>query len=181
MEEVERRIEGTTSSTVRYQVSQYTSEMIPNNQKPLVNWNLCRLNHFCTGFGKEVEDAVFDAKRWDCRNRAELIESSTPCYDAQVVGPYLVSISFRQTVLISESQDLITVPQHLWGRGCTPCSRSSLSSWRSFQVIFKMNLVDVENAIFSHVIPRWEMWALISSATQAKGFWFSKWCRIKVL
>ena len=26
-------------------------------------------------------------KRWDRRNRADLIESATPCHDAQVVGP----------------------------------------------------------------------------------------------
>ena len=30
----------------------------------------------------------FSAKRWDRRNRADLIESTTPCYDAQVVGSY---------------------------------------------------------------------------------------------
>ena len=34
----------------------------------------------------EGEVAVFSAKRWDCRNRADLIESTTPYHDAQVVG-----------------------------------------------------------------------------------------------
>ena len=28
----------------------------------------------------------FSAKRWDHRNRADLIESATPCHDAQVGG-----------------------------------------------------------------------------------------------
>ena len=47
-----------------------------------------------TGYGDtnwfrvEGEVAVFSAKRWDHRNRADLIESATPCHDAQVVGSY---------------------------------------------------------------------------------------------
>ena len=36
----------------------------------------------------EGEVAFFSAKRWDRRNRADLIESATPCHGAQVVGPY---------------------------------------------------------------------------------------------
>ena len=31
------------------------------------------------------EVAFFSAKRWDPRNRADLIDSATPCHDAQVV------------------------------------------------------------------------------------------------
>ena len=34
----------------------------------------------------EGEVAFFSAKRWDRRNRADLIESATPCHDAQVMG-----------------------------------------------------------------------------------------------
>ena len=30
---------------------------------------------------------VFSAKRWDSRNREDLIESVIPCHDAEVVGP----------------------------------------------------------------------------------------------
>ena len=36
----------------------------------------------------EDEVAVFSTERWDRRNRADLIESATPCHDAQVVGSY---------------------------------------------------------------------------------------------
>ena len=35
------------------------------------------------------EVAVFSAKRWDRRNRADLIESATPCHDARVVRFHL--------------------------------------------------------------------------------------------
>ena len=31
---------------------------------------------------------ICQAKHWDCRNRADLIESATPCHDAQVVELY---------------------------------------------------------------------------------------------
>ena len=34
----------------------------------------------------EGEVAFFSAKRWDRINKADLIESATPCHDAQVVG-----------------------------------------------------------------------------------------------
>ena len=38
----------------------------------------------------EVEGAVadFSVKRWDRSNKADLIESATPCHDAQVAGSY---------------------------------------------------------------------------------------------
>ena len=36
----------------------------------------------------EGEVALFIPKRWDRRNRADLIESATPCHDAPVAGPY---------------------------------------------------------------------------------------------
>ena len=61
----------------------------------------------------EDEVAVFSAKRWDCRNREGLIESATPCNDAQVMGSYQGSNPFHLTVLTSRSEDYTTVPQHL--------------------------------------------------------------------
>ena len=47
---------------------------------------------------------VFSAKHWYRRNRADLIESATPCHDAQLVGSYWVSNPFRLTVLASKSE-----------------------------------------------------------------------------
>ena len=61
------------------------------------------------------EVASFCAKRWDRRNRVYLIESATPCHDAQVAGPYRDSNPLRLTVLAAMSEDYTTVPQHL---GC---------------------------------------------------------------
>ena len=61
----------------------------------------------------EGEVAFFSAKRWDRRNRADLIESATPCHDALVVGPYRDSNPLRLTVLAAMSGDYTTAPQHL--------------------------------------------------------------------
>ena len=61
----------------------------------------------------EGEVAFFSAKRWDRRNRVDLIESATPCHDAQVVGSYRVSSPLRLTVLAAMSEDYTTPPQHL--------------------------------------------------------------------
>ena len=61
----------------------------------------------------EGEVAFFSAKRWDRRNRADLIESATPCHDAQVVGPYRDSNPLRLTILAAVSEDYTTAPQHL--------------------------------------------------------------------
>ena len=61
----------------------------------------------------EGEVAFFSAKRWDRRNRADLIESATPCYDAQVVGLYRDSNPLRLTILAAMSEDYTTAPQHL--------------------------------------------------------------------
>ena len=61
----------------------------------------------------EGEVAFFSAKRWDRRNRVDLIESATPCHDAQVVGPYRDSNPLRLTVLAAMSEDYTTAPQHL--------------------------------------------------------------------
>ena len=61
----------------------------------------------------EGEVAFFSAKRWDRKSRTELIESATPCHDAQVVGPYRNSNPFRLTVLAALSEDYTTAPQHL--------------------------------------------------------------------
>ena len=61
----------------------------------------------------EGEVAFFSAKRWDRRNRADLIESATPCHDAQVVGPYWDSNPLRLTILAAMSEDYTTAPQYL--------------------------------------------------------------------
>ena len=46
-------------------------------------------------------------------------ESATPCHDAQVVGPYLVSSPIRVTNLAAKSEDHTTAPRHLhvWNEG----------------------------------------------------------------
>ena len=61
----------------------------------------------------EGEVAFFSAKRWDRRNRADLIESATPCHDAQVVGLYRDLNPLRLTILAAMSEDYTTAPQHL--------------------------------------------------------------------
>ena len=71
------------------------------------------MNFHCSVGEGEGEVAVFSAKRWDRRNRADLIESTTPCYDAQVMGSYGGSNPLRLTVLASKSEDYTTVPQNL--------------------------------------------------------------------
>ena len=53
----------------------------------------------------EGEVAFFSAQRWDRRNRADLIESATPCHDAQAVGPYRDSNPLHLTVLAAMSED----------------------------------------------------------------------------
>ena len=60
----------------------------------------------------EGEVAVFSAKRLDRRNRADLIESTTPCHDAQVLGSYWGSSPLQLTVLNSKLADCTTAPQH---------------------------------------------------------------------
>ena len=47
----------------------------------------------------EDEGAYFSTKYWDCRNRADLIETATPCHDAQVVRSCRVSKPLRLTTL----------------------------------------------------------------------------------
>ena len=63
----------------------------------------------------EGEVVFFSAKRWDRRNSADLIESATPCHDAQVVGPYRDSNPLRLTITIvaAMSEDYTTAPQNL--------------------------------------------------------------------
>ena len=63
--------------------------------------------------GFEGEVAFFSAKRWDRRNRADLIESATPCHDTQVAGPYRDSNPLRLTILAAMSEDYTTAPQYL--------------------------------------------------------------------
>ena len=68
----------------------------------------------CNGESEgEGEAAVVGAKPWDRRSSETLIESTTRCHDAQVVGPYRVSNPLRPTVLTGESEDYTTVPQQL--------------------------------------------------------------------
>ena len=71
-----------------------------------IHWELC-------GELGEGEVAFFSAKRWDRRNRADLIESATPCHDAQVAGLYWNSNPLHLTVLAAMSEDYTTAPQHL--------------------------------------------------------------------
>ena len=61
----------------------------------------------------EGEVAFFSAKRWDRRNRADLIESATPCHDSQVVGLYRDSNPLGLTILAAMSEDYTTAPQHV--------------------------------------------------------------------
>ena len=61
----------------------------------------------------EGEVAFFSAKRWDRRNRADLIVSATPCHDAHMVGSYRVSSPLHLTMLAAMSEDYTTAPQLL--------------------------------------------------------------------
>ena len=61
----------------------------------------------------EREVVVFSAKRWNRRNRADLIESASPCDDAQLMGSYRGSSPLHLTTLTSLSEDNTTAPQHL--------------------------------------------------------------------
>ena len=56
-------------------------------------------NHLLVLDEVEGEVSFFNAKHWDRRNRADLIESVTPCHDARVVGPYRDSNPLHLTVL----------------------------------------------------------------------------------
>ena len=61
----------------------------------------------------KVKLRFLSTKRRDGRNRADLIESATPCHDAQVMGSYRGSNPLRSTVLALKSEDYTTAPQHL--------------------------------------------------------------------
>ena len=82
----------------------------------------------------EGEVAFFSAKRWDRRNRADLIESAIPYHDAQVVGSYWVSNPFHQTVLAAMSEDYYMAPQHLqtdaFESNFIVCCREVSTVWR---------------------------------------------------
>ena len=58
-------------------------------------------------------EVALSSKRWNRRNRADLIESATPCHDAQVVRAYRDSNLLRLTVLAAMSEDYTTAPYHL--------------------------------------------------------------------
>ena len=64
----------------------------------------------------EGEVAFFGAKHWDCRNRADLIESVTPCHDSEVVGLYRDSNPLHLTILAVMSEDYTTAPQQGYGK-----------------------------------------------------------------
>ena len=55
----------------------------------------------------EGEVAAFSTKRWDRRSSQALIESSTTCHDAPVVGSYCASNALRLTVLAAKSEDYV--------------------------------------------------------------------------
>ena len=80
------------------------------------------LSFISAGEGEgEGEVVFFSTKHWDRRNRADLIESATPCHDAQVVGLYRDSNPLRLTILAAMSEDYTTAPQHLQCRKGTIC------------------------------------------------------------
>ena len=56
-------------------------------------------------FEGEGDVAVFSAKRWEGRSSEALIESATPCHDAQVAGPFQVSSPLRLTLLTAKLED----------------------------------------------------------------------------
>ena len=56
----------------------------------------------------EGEVAFFSAKRWDRRNRADLIKPATLVMALKWLGPRL-----HLTVLATKSEDYTTGPQHL--------------------------------------------------------------------
>ena len=62
-------------------------------------------------FEGEVE--YFSAKCLDRRNRADLIDSATPCHDAQVVGSHWLLNPLLLTVLTAKSEDYTIAPKHL--------------------------------------------------------------------
>ena len=55
----------------------------------------------------EGEVAFFSAMRWDRRIGADLIESVTPCHDAQKVGSFRVSSPLPLIVLAAKTEDYI--------------------------------------------------------------------------
>ena len=67
---------------------------------------------FFNGEGKG-EFAFFSAERLDRRNRADLLESATSCYDAQMLRSYRVWTPFHLTVLAAKSENYTTAPQNL--------------------------------------------------------------------
>ena len=84
--------------------------IISKNIETSLQCNVAEGRNYLEGEG---EVAFFSAKRWDRRNRADLIESATPCHDAKVVGPYRDSNPLRLIVLAAMPEDYTTAPQHL--------------------------------------------------------------------
>ena len=61
----------------------------------------------------KVKLRFFSAKRWDRKNRVDLIKSATHCYDTPVEGPYRLLNPLRKTVLAAKLKDCTTAAQHL--------------------------------------------------------------------
>ena len=108
----------------------------------------------------EGEVAFFSAKRWDRRNRADLIESATPCHDAQVVGPYRNSNPLRLTVLAAMSEagsaegQRITPRRHnTFKGGCIPSKnnfrrkKNNKLRWPPSDINFKLLTLGVLSLI----------------------------------
>ena len=59
-------------------------------------------------YGEGGEIVVFSAKRCDCRDKADFIESAITCHGAPVVRSYLVLNQLHLTVLPAKLADYIT-------------------------------------------------------------------------
>ena len=86
-----------------FQCAHLEQKLLIRNGQTRMYIDVALFRLFCEGEGEgEGEDAVFSAKLWDRRNRAELIESATPCHDGQVVGSYRGMSPLHLTVLTSK-------------------------------------------------------------------------------
>ena len=94
------------NSTDRPPVDTKTAHFLPANFE---NSRILKRNSNRHSEGED-EVAFFSAKRWDRRNRADLIEFAIPCHDAHVLGSYWVSKPLRLTFLAAKSEDYTTAP-----------------------------------------------------------------------
>ena len=90
-----------------YTVNPFSQQLTGPNRVPVFKGKNYTIIMLCSTKGSHLDPvcegeskfAVFSAKRWNLRNMEDLIESVTPCYDAQVVGLYLGSNPGHLTVL----------------------------------------------------------------------------------